>query len=230
MKTFKQFLADGIIDVSRELSYVIAALKQLKDKIVDKDLDYDDIEEILNDDISLRAFGVSFDRSSRFADYFDSSNSMINVGLDGANYYPEHDVIVIKTLSHLPDVLSDRYTYDEFAQILVGTLKHEFIHRGQIAQRRIDYLDSDSESTREYLSKQEEISAYAGQAAHELLSTSGELPSKIVNRLKSSSNIGEMTAWSEAFYAYSNEFESNDPVYKKFIKYLVAYLEGDQKD
>ena len=226
MKTFKQYLAEGIINVSKESGYIEAAIKRLKPKFVDKNPNYYEVEEILNNDPTLRAFGIIFTQSARHFDEFDSSNAMINIGLDGAHYYPALDEIHVQTIRGLEDKLDDSYDYDEFVNILIGSIKHELVHRNQMQRTREEqFKDQDTDNVEEYLADHREIMAYSAQAAHELMLT-GDSLEKIINQLKTSQGIRRLTPWSSALGIYHDTFEHDTSVWKKFINYLVSYLKG----
>lgn len=227
MKTFKQFLTEAIIDVSKESKYIETAIKRLKPEFVGKDLNYYEVEEILNNDVTLRSFGILFTQSDRHFDEFDSSNAMINIGLDGARYYPGLDEIHVQTLRGIEDKLSDSYDYDDFVNIFMSSIKHELVHRNQMQRTREEqFKDQDGDNIEKYLGDHREIMAYSAQAAHELMVTSGELPEKLINKLRTSQGIRQIVPWSDALGIYHDTFEHDSPIWKKFIKYLIAYLEG----
>lgn len=210
-------LHEKVIDVQHDLQYVKDQLKIIKPQLVNRDVDFPRVIEILDD--SFRPFGIRFVRSPNFSDEPEPGNDQQTVGLDGAAFDPSSHVINVFVMRGIDQVLNDNYTFSAFAEIFLVLIGHELIHRHQAERSRVQLKDNDPSKMVEYLSQKEEIMAYAHQAAHELVVAFGnEAAPKLLGDLK------KVSAWSSALGLYMNHFDEGDAVRKRFLKYVVEYL------
>jgi hypothetical protein len=219
---------EKVVSVSTEVAYTRLLLDKIKPQVVDKDLSYDEVEEIFNK--YFRPFGVLFDKSTRFYNNFDSSNDAINVCLDGGSYDLHTGFITIQFLDDVQSVVADSYRWTEFVQILCAILGHELVHRQQVEKANIEKIKApaDPYHRRKYLSHRHEIMAYAQQAAYELQAVTGYSPDRIINMLKSIKDTErQLFSFSYPLRNYLETFEEGDPVRRRFLKQMIEYLEGD---
>jgi hypothetical protein len=118
--------------------------------------------------------------------------------------------------------------FGEFLFFISKFLNHEHIHLSQNQQvlkkvknwTGIGIIDDD---TKTYLSSPHEIMAWAYDAAIELKQQFGIKKSfgVIKDPMKYDDDLGDFSP----FNVYRNVFDKEDLIYKKFIKYVVAYLE-----
>lgn len=211
-------LHEKAIDVKADLQYVKDQLKLIKPQLVDRDVKFPRMLEILND--SFRPFGIQFERSSKnFTTDLDPGNDQHVVGLDGGGFDPSAHTITVYVMRNLSEVLADNYQFNSFADVFLVLIGHELIHRHQAERSRVALKDNDPTKMEEYLSQKEEIMAYAHQAAHELVVAFGkEAAQKLLGDLK------KVTPWSSALSLYFHHFDYDSSVRKRFLKYVTEYL------
>lgn len=116
--------------------------------------------------------------------------------------------------------------YNDFAALLTALISHELTHREQLLSsvRNLDNLEPPDGDVKKYLGAQQEINAYAVQAALELLHAFDA--SEILEKLKTERGVHNLALYSEGLKWYVNFFNPDTREYKTFMKKLYELITG----
>jgi hypothetical protein len=153
---------------------------------------------------------------------------------------PHHFEMTYNTQDAYEDWTTSEYMFDNWLNSFMNLVKHELVHieqyrrilknKGDIEKVADVLFDTQAKAEKKYhtdmetyLSTHIEIMAHAKQAAEDLKGFDQE---QLLDDLKDSETIQEVAGESYAFDSYYSWIKPNYPkVWKKFIKYLIQYIE-----
>ena len=194
-------------------------LVQLKPKLWSKDLDLENVLEILK--TVFRKYMIKLVES-----YDDRDSEYSSVGLNGGAL-TSSGWIEIGYTSYLKEVLNDetREQYEDFVRLICALIAHELTHREQVDKSLKNFEDiPDTTDIKKYLSDHRELEAYAAQASIELLGSF--TIEEVISKLKTDRGLDELSMYSEGLKWYTHTFSSG-PILKKFLKKIIEILNDE---
>lgn len=204
------------------LNGIKGSIKKLKSKLWDKDLSTAEIIENLEKE--LGKYLIRFNEV-----YHDNESEYTSVGLNGGELSMS-GWITINYTNHIEDVMGNggRVYYEDFVRLISALIGHELTHREQLLKSSANADNiKEPDDLKKYLSDHREIEAYAVQSALELLDQFDL--QEIFSKLKTDRGLDELSMYSEGLKWYVHSFNTNTPVFKKFLKKLISVLEGDEE-
>ena len=125
--------------------------------------------------------------------------------------------------------------FKKFLELLTEVLEHELVHELQnktIAKKSgphqgivyyRDEKDDEEQATARYLGDEHEIMAHAREASIQLLKQFGK--KNALKILRAPRKFSSYSPRESTLYVYMSYFDLESKVYKRFIKYIVEYIE-----
>jgi len=126
----------------------------------------------------------------------------------------------------------------QFLRSLKDTLEHEMLHQDQERSRQDRGYDRDSErgdryvrdKAQPYLSVDDEIEAFAMNAADRLMRDARNDKKRAIDTLRTARNVDQIKAGMGAtpdsdLARYLDSFQSGDPTLKRFLKKVVQFIQ-----
>lgn len=206
-------LLEAVLIPKQEVSEIIQLLvKNKKELFVNKNKEEKLCYQL---DKILQKYKISFS--------YDSDNR--NDVFFSKGFHEQTNNFIYMICSTRIDLINenDKYFYD-FLKEFNALIGHELVHRMQFIQRRHKIIlnTSDQENIKEQLRGNQEIMAYAWQAIEELRYRFGK-DKEILEHIKKYDLM--FFRHSAILSAYYSLFEKDDPILKKFYKYMYLYLE-----
>lgn len=197
---------------------------KLKD-LVGQPFDYQELLDEIND--RYKEDKIIFLDYNDFLKWFDETGlsktyppppppfAQVYPGVAFAAHFPEFEEILVITKNHVGRNFDNHRAFLKFDKEIAPLIKHEMLHTKQAAQKNLDNVpNADVSNPKDYLSHPDEIMAMANTAAHQIFNKNVTIPDDVAlaaNR-------------TQAGDGYIRFFDENDPVRKKFLKYVYMYL------
>ena len=145
--------------------------------------------------------------------------------ITGGIYVQTNDTIYLTCSSRINSINETEKHFYDFLDSFKPGIGHELLHRMQLIQRKHHILFGgtiDKNDLIKQLSSNQEIMAYAWQAVEELRNRFGN-DKEILEHIKKYDLM--FFRHSTVLSTYYSLFEKDDPILKKFYKYMYLYLE-----
>ncbi|MFV2016161.1 MAG: hypothetical protein ACC656_12075, partial [Candidatus Heimdallarchaeota archaeon] len=144
-----------------------------------------------------------------------SAGVQVYTGIGFAAHFPEFEEILLVTNKSIARNFDNHRAFLRFDKQIAPLIKHEKLHTKQAAQKGLEHIPNpDVNNQKDYLSHPDEIMAMANTAAHQIFNKNVTIPTNIVI----AANL------TQAGGGYLKLFNENDPVRKRFLKYVYMYL------
>lgn len=139
-------------------------------------------------------------------------------GVNFTAFFPQasEDILVV-TNHHLDFNFKNTAEFGRFKRDLEPLIVHELIHTKQAAQKDSEHIhDPDVSDFASYVSSPDELMAWSNTIAHEIFRFSDVMPKDLIKSIKRSRS---------GFMVNKHFPDKDDPIRKKFIKYIYQYLD-----